>query len=51
MINNINRDRYEIQTNGGYNLALNVKQGGTLTQKINLVKSRKFNQVINVDTK
>ena len=51
MVNDIKRKNYEIQTNGGYNLALNVKQGGTLTQKINLVKSRKFNQVINVDTK
>ena len=51
MVNDSNRKRYEIQTNGGYNIALNVKQGGTLIQKINLVKSRKFNQVINVNTK
>jgi hypothetical protein len=51
MVNDINRKKYEIQINGGYPIALNVKQGGTLTQKINLVKSRKFNQVINVNTK
>lgn len=52
--NNIYMQGYNIQQNGGYdykNSPRFTKQGGTLTQKINLVKSRKFNQVINVDTK
>ena len=52
MVNDLNYTKFNIQQNGGYQQFLRAaKQGGTLTQKINLVKSRKFNQVINVDTK
>ena len=51
--NDIYQLGYEMQQNGGYptQFLRASKQGGTLTQKINIVKSRKFNQVINVDTK
>ena len=52
MINDLNYTKFNIQQNGGYQQFLRAaKQGGTLTQKIDLIKSRKFNQVINVDTK
>ena len=51
--NDIYQLGYEMQQNGGYptQFLRASKQGGTLTQKIDIVKSRKFNQVINVDTK
>ena len=51
--NDIYQLGYEMQQNGGYptQFLRASRQGGTLTQKIDIVKSRKFNQVINVDTK
>lgn len=52
--NNLNYIGYQMQQDGGYDQRYAprfTKQGGTLIQKIDLVKSRKFNQVINVDTK
>ena len=52
MVNDLNYTKFNIQQNGGYQQFLRAaKQGGTLTQKIDLIKSRKFNQVINVNTK
>ena len=52
--NDLNYLRWKTQTDGGWdfaNTSLYTKQGGTLNTKIELLKSRKFNQVINVDTK
>ena len=52
--NDLNYLRWKTQTEGGWNFAntpLFTKQGGALNTKIELLKSRKFNQVINVDTK
>ena len=53
MINDLNYTKFNIQQNGGYptQFLRASRQGGTLTQKIDIVKSRKFNQVINVNTK
>lgn len=47
----VNANRQQFQNNGGFNFKLAARLGGKLDDKINLVKSRKFNQVINVDTK
>lgn len=54
-VNELAYQRYADQINGIFTnplaFAQHVKQGGKLQDRINLVKSRKFNQVINVDTK
>lgn len=56
MINDLNYLNYNSNINGIVTdpltyRALSAKQGGTLDTKINLVKSRKFNQIVNIDTK
>ena len=51
--NELNYLGYQMQQDGGVptQFLRSAKQGGTLTQRINLVKSRKFKEIINVDTK
>ena len=47
----VNNERIFRQNNGGFDFRMSAKNGGSLDQKINIIKYRKFNQVINVDTK
>ena len=53
MVNDLNYINYDFNLSGGYDQRYMraAKSGMKLQDKINLVKSRKFNQVINIDTR
>lgn len=51
MIGDWNYQRQAMQNNGGFDFTLAAKFGGSLEQKINFIKSKKFKQIVNINTK
>ena len=51
MIGDWNYQRQAMQNNGGFDFTLAAKYGGSLEQKINFIKSKKFKQIVNINTK
>lgn len=51
MIGDWNYQRQAMQNNGGFDFTLAAKYGGSLDQKINFIKSKKFKQIVNINTK